>query len=730
MKYYAHSHGNDLNDWQNLADHLLAVAKLAATHAAKFGAGAWGEAAGLLHDFGKYAPEAQARIAGLRGPIDHSSAGAQAARQKYGIAGHLIAAAVAGHHVGLANGLETGERTPLSDRLAASVSDASAGLREIKLPTLVAPSLGKHPTAWRERTGLTMATLGRMIFSALVDADYLDTEAFYARAEGWSFERGNWNELAVLRDRLIRHMAEKARGARPGKINTSRTQILTAVREAAKRPTGVFTMTVPTGGGKTLAGLTFALDHAVAHKLDRVIYVAPYTAIIEQTAAVFRTAIGVDQVVEHHSATRETEPREGRSKLQLATENWDAPVIVTTAVQFFESLFSNRPGRCRKLHNIARSVIILDEAQTLPLTLLRPCVAILDELARNYRTSVVLCTATQPALIERPAEPARSFSGGIQDRPDREIAPDPERLYQDLRRVTIRHVGAMTDDNLVAAMRAGHQTLAIVNTRKHARDLYAALASADGAAHLSALMCPAHRGVMLDALKRRLLEDLPVRLVATAVIEAGVDVDFRAVFRAVAGLDQIAQAAGRCNREMRYAATESIVTIFEPTVGEPQYMRAAADATRAVMRAHSDIFSLNALEAYFRRLYWRRQLGRDGLDEPSILPRLNARASDLLLPHESVARDMRLIDDAAETIIVPWDNTARRLIADLEKSDRVRSIARNLQRYGVGLYARDFERLRQLGCVTPIAPDRWGDQFWVLRDEGRYHDDIGLDIWQ
>jgi CRISPR-associated endonuclease/helicase Cas3 len=729
MKYYAHSHGNDPGDWQELADHLLAVAKLAKAHAAKFGAGAWGEAAGLLHDLGKYAPEAQARIAGLCGPVDHSTAGAQIARTKYGVAGHLVAAAVAGHHVGLANGLENGERTPLTDRLAASVPDASAWSNEITLPVLAAPSLGHHTTAWQERAGLTMATLGRMVFSALVDADYLDTEAFYARAEGWSVDRGNWHELAVLQDRLALHMADKTRRAKATKINTVRAEVLTAARQAAKRSTGVFTLTVPTGAGKTLASLTFALNHAVAHKLDRVIYVAPYTAIIEQTANVFRAAIGSDQIVEHHSASRDTASREGRNKLQLATENWDAPIIVTTAVQFFESLFSDRPGRCRKLHNIARSVVVLDEAQTLPLNLLRPCVAILDELARNYRASVVLCTATQPALIERPAEPARSFSGGIEDRTDREIAPDPERLYQELRRVTVRTVGTMTDTDLVTAMRAGHQTLTIVNTRRHARDLYATLGGLDGAAHLSALMCPAHRSIVLDDIKRRLLDDLPVRLVATAVIEAGVDIDFRTVFRAVAGLDQIAQAAGRCNREMRYPASESVVTIFEPTEREPQYMRAAADATRAVMRAHPDALSLDAVEAYFRRLYWGRQLGRDGLDEPSILARLNARASDLLLPHESVARDMRLIDDAAVTIIVPRDQTARRLISDLEASDRVGSIARNLQRYGVGLYARDFERLRQLGSVTPIAPDKWGDQFWVLRDEGRYDDDVGLDIW-
>jgi CRISPR-associated endonuclease/helicase Cas3 len=397
-------------------------------------------------------------------------------------------------------------------------------------------------------------------------------------------------------------------------------------------------------------------------------------------------------------------------------------------VQFFESLFSERPSRCRKLHNIARSVIILDEAQTLPLPLLRPCVAVLDELARNYQSSILLCTATQPALTERQDDPTRSFVGGFHD--VREIAPEPVQLFTQLRRVTVRQAGPMTDVNLVAAMREGHQVLTIVNSRRHARELFAALRGIDCSTHLSALMCPEHRSQRLASIRQRLRDNLAVRLIATAVIEAGVDVDFRQVFRAMAGLDQIAQAAGRCNREGRWPTEQSTVTVFDPETPEPQYLRMAASAARDVLRRHSDPMSLEAIEMYFRRIYWGRTLGGDGLDTHSILPRLHRKRADLLMPYESVARDMRLIPDGTEAIIIPWDDAARQLLAELEDADRVGHIARRLQRYVVTVYPKDFQRLRDAHAIGPVAAGRFGEQFWVLTDARRYHSDLGLDIWQ
>jgi len=718
---FAHSvPGVSCEHWQELRDHLEAVAAGARARADKFGAGAWGEAAGLLHDLGKYAAEWQGYLLG--GPqVEHSTAGAQVAVQKYELRGRILAAAVAGHHAGLANGSGDGKRTALVARLGLTVPDASAWRSEITLPALTQPPFNPHPTVGRERLGLQLATLSRMIFSCLIDADWSDTRSFHEAASGSSEPIPEPPSLATLRATLSEYLDTLQREAAPTRLNRIRAGILSTARARADKPQGVFTMTVPTGGGKTLAGLAFALDHAEAHGLDRVIYVAPYCAIIDQTADVFRRALSPhsEAIVEHHIGFRE--PRTPRER--MTAEGWDAPIITTTAVQFFESLFSDRPGRCRKLYNITRSVIVLDEAQTMPIHLLRPCVAILDELARNYGSTVVVCTATQPALIERPDNPERSFVGGL--RAVREIAPAPSRLYRSLRRVTIHNAGPLTDAQVAEGMLIPRHALAIVNTRHHAHALYHALGDADGAAHLSTLMCPEHRRQRLRAVRRRLIEGRPVRLVSTSLIEAGVDVDFGAVWRAIAGLDQIAQAAGRCNREGRQPAFRSIVTVFEPEHPEPRYVRAPADAARDVMRHHEDPLSLAALEAYFRRLYWARQLGRDGLDAPRILPRLNAGASDLLFPHEDIARDMRLIDDQEEAILIPFDDTARRLIAALPTADNLGPIARQLQPYTVGVYPRDFEALRAAGIIVPATGD---EQFWTLAQGDYYRDDVGLII--
>ena len=380
---FAHSvPGLSSEHWQVLRDHLEAVAAGTRARADKFGAGSWGEAAGLLHDLGKYATQWQAYLRG-GSQVEHSTAGAQVAIQTYDLRGRILAAAVAGHHAGLANGVAEGRRTPLVARLSQSVPDASAWRSEITLPVLAQPQFASHPTAGGERLGLQLATLSRMVFSCLIDADWNDTWAFYEAACGYSEPLPEQPSLAALSAALSEYLSSLQKKSAPTHLNQLREEILSAARASANKQPGVFTMTVPTGGGKTLAGLAFALNHAEIHDLSRVIYVAPYCAIIDQTADVFRRALAPhsEAVVEHHIGFRELRgPRE-----RMAAEGWNATIIATTAVQFFESLFSDRPGRCRKLHNIARSVIVLDEAQTMPVDLLRPCVAILDELARNYR---------------------------------------------------------------------------------------------------------------------------------------------------------------------------------------------------------------------------------------------------------------------------------------------------------------------------------------------------------
>jgi CRISPR-associated endonuclease/helicase Cas3 len=366
------------------------------------------------------------------------------------------------------------------------------------------------------------------------------------------------------------------------------------VRGRAQEGQGLFTLTVPTGGGKTLASLGFALDHARRHNLDRIVYAIPFTSIIDQTASIFGDVLGDGIVLEHHASIDESriEGREARDKLRLATEDWAAPVAVTTNVQLFESLHSNRPSRCRLLHSLARSVIILDEAQTIPLPFLRPCLAAIDELARNYGVSVVLCTATQPAVA------APQFEGGLALGPERELAPDPMRLHRELKRVRLRHLGERSDDDLLAALASSPQGAVIVNSRAHALALYrkAVAMGLDGAIHLTTRQYALHRRRLINDVRARLKSGEPCHLIATSLIESGVDLDFPQVWRAEAGLDQIARAAGRCNREGQRPAEDSVVAVFRSSDYKPprEIAQLTGDMGR-MMAKHQDLLSPDAM---------------------------------------------------------------------------------------------------------------------------------------
>ncbi|KAB2848282.1 MAG: CRISPR-associated endonuclease Cas3'', partial [Hyphomicrobiaceae bacterium] len=528
MTPYAHSiEGAPETEWEPLQNHLVAVGALAAAFAAKFGAADWGRAAGLLHDIGKMSAEFQQRIRGASAPVDHATAGARIAVENLKPWGRLLAYAIAGHHTGMSNGAGEGPQGGPAE-LRVKLDPSKYPIPAINewetissLPTALSPFAPTKRSDLKgslDRIGFSLAFRARILFSALVDADRLATEAFYRSigAEGPA-PRGQWRPLVDLKSRLDAFMAEKTGNALAAATSRSqqlvqkeRTRVLEDARRAAGNDPGLYSLTVPTGGGKTLASLTFALDHAAKHGLDRVIYVIPFTSIIEQTALVFRDALGdglAGHVLEHHSAFREDEALaalenklggesalQAGERLQFATENWDAPIIVTTAVQFFESLFSNRPGRCRKLHNIARSVIILDEAQTLPLKLLRPTLAAIEELTLHYRATVVLCTATQPAIGERRVDGRPGLPGGLAG--IREIVDEQQRLYKSLARVTLEPCRKLSESALVGELAELKKVLCIVGTRAKARDLFKELArasSGDGTFHLSALMCPAHR---------------------------------------------------------------------------------------------------------------------------------------------------------------------------------------------------------------------------------------------
>lgn len=719
---FAHSiTGKPEDVWEPLADHLARVASRAGEFAAVFGWGKAAELAGWLHDLGKSSRQFQQYIRAPEGTMrggDHSSAGAIEAKTRYGDQfGKMLAFVIAGHHAGLANGLDLNERL----KSAAAKLDLPAGWDEM-LPPLPSPrevagGLASTVPSAMSKPGFDRAFRIRMLFSCLVDADFLETGRFYDEHHGREDIRGGHATLAELRLRLTDSLGRKQIDAKPSPINALRREVLEHACGKASLKPGLFTLTVPTGGGKTLTSLAFALDHAQMHRLRRVVYVIPYTSIIEQTAQVFRDALQTEaDVLEHHSSvdwrtTSDEEGRDGFAKLRMAAENWDVPVVVTTAVQFFESLFANRTSQCRKLHNLAGSVIVLDEAQTLPLHLLRPCLAAIDELATNYGASVVLCTATQPAVRAVVDE----FANGLPVDDTRELAPDPARLYAALRRVKVEHLREPIGDDVIAARFAEQpRMLCIVNSRKHAASLYKAIADLPGAVHLTTLMCPRHRREVLAGLRWKLKEtDEPVRIVSTSLIEAGVDIDLPEVWRAMTGIDSIAQAAGRCNREGRQALGR--VVVFTPAEAKPpRSLRAFADSAASVLRRHDDPISLEAVRDYFRQVYWVKEsaLDRAVKGEGSSIMQAHAdRARSLDFPFESIAEAFRLIDEVMVPVVVPWkatpdDDAVERIfarIAGTKEGARPRGAdLRALQPYMAAIPKAQRDLWLRLGVLRPV----------------------------
>lgn len=741
---FAHSTSDvTQSNWQPLRQHLVAVGDLAAAFGRRIAIGDAAAVAGLLHDLGKYASAFQARLSGSPERVEHSLAGARYVMDHYdpklAPLRDVIAHAIAGHHAGLPD--RRGTASSLDSRLHGFDLAAldPAWQREIA-PVLPRTPLPFHASRFAT-PGFRLALFGRMLFSCLVDADYRDTEAFYDGVEGRSHDRDQPSLAALLPD-LVRRFDErlaalasaKRKAGTFGAVDGLRADILDAVLAKAADAPGLFTLTVPTGGGKTLASLGFALRHAKAHGLDRIIYACPYTSIIDQTADVFRSVVGEDLVLEHHSAIDEERfaDRAQRDKLKLAMEDWSAPIVVTTNVQLFESLFAARPSRCRKLHNIARSVVILDEAQSVPRPLLAPAFMALEALAKDWGATVVLCTATQPALVRGDEAKPHPASLPIEGR---ELAPDPKRLARSLRRTSVRFTGPMTDDALVDALAATAQGLVIVNTRGHALALYEAARAREiaGLVHLTTRQCAADRRGLLAAIRASLRAGEPCRVVATSLVEAGVDVDFPRVWRAAAGLDQIAQAAGRCNREGRRPLDESIVTVFEaPDHPGPTEVRdLAADAGRAIERLcadHTDLFSPEALQAYFEEVYWR--LG-DDLDRHGIAlgcnPLLKMAGRETDLAFRTVAERFRMIESGLEPVIVPIDKTARDAVARLAVPEVPSGgLARDLQPYTVQVPPKARRRLIDCGHVAFEAPDLRGDQFAVLRTLSLYSREVGL----
>ena len=587
----------------------------------------------------------------------------------------------------------------------------------------------------REGDGYSLAFLARMLFSCLVDADFLATEKFMDDVRAKTRESLADQKFASLKERLDTYLEAlsakvAANGMALSAVNGIREEVRADCCKAAALAPGLFTLTVPTGGGKTLSSMAFALRHAAEYHLDRVVYVIPYTSIIEQNAQVFRSVFGDDAVLEHHGSA-DFESQDPR--LRLLAENWDAPIVVTTSVQFFESLHSNRASACRKLHNLAKSVVILDEAQSLPIDLLRPCLRSLDELVQHYGTSIVLCTATQPAVLA-----GQLAKGGLTGGAEgcREIVPADRNLHERLRRVTAKRIGGrISDETLLSEVEAYPAALVIVNTRRHARDLFEVArkrCTARPVFHLSAQMCPRHRVEILNVVKGLLRFGKPCLLVSTQLIEAGVDIDFPCVFREMAGADSLAQAAGRCNREGRLPELGHVF-FFESSeyLPPPGFLRRAAEKGKEVLSLQAfadDLLVPEAVTRYFELLYKDQEQSLDRLSVLTDLipPAMPTDRNDFLVyKFRTLGESFRLISEPSTSVFVPYGDEGRALCEKLRGSYAIgeqREIVRKLRRFSVGL--RTPNPSNRDG--NPIA-ELVHDTYWVLTSpETNYDEDLGI----
>jgi len=702
---YAHSE-NAQGGKHSLLEHLHEVAGLAQKFTDKFQAGPWGYLAGLLHDAGKADLRFQSYLAGEtpRGP-EHSSVGAVLAMQRRYWEG--LAFVLVGHHGGLPAPVHLKERLNQKSR-----EDYVYKLLHQLERLLPLPPPPLQPSFNSPRQAELFL---RLLFSALVDADFLDTERHFHPEKSQLRERPY--DLARLARRLDEDQATRFSSTPKTPVNRARQEIYHACLEAAAQPPGIFRLTVPTGGGKTRSGLAFALRHAARHGKSRVVVALPYTSIIDQTAQVYREILGPEHVLEHHSALTFPEEEENFVQNQwarLAAENWDAPLIVTTTVQLFESLLSNRPSACRKLHNLVNGVLILDEVQTLPPFLLAPILEVLQQMVDHYGLTLVLSTATQPALAETTSPYLKGLRGEI-----REIVPEPARYFQTLKRVTYEiPAEPWSWERIAREMAKASQCLAVVNTKTDALALLAAL-NDPGAFHLSTRLCMAHRRQVLREIKARLAEGRPCRVVATQVVEAGVDLDFPLVLRALGPLDRIVQAAGRCNREGRLAPQEARVIVFQPEAGKTPTgdYRTGHDLAAALLKHPKvDLHEPKVYETYFRELYQAVDTDKH---------KINALREALNFPE--VAARFRLIEEDTVPLVVRWpreDSPVEGLLTALgalrdPKGGEPRLLLRRLQPYLVNVRRRLLADYQRQGLVRELPLGLWE---WL----GEYHEVQGL----
>ncbi len=727
-EYIAHVRRKPDGTWADphlLSTHLANTAKRAEVFAGKFWSGEWGNVLGLAHDAGKgrrawqeyiYLKSGyneEAHLEGKVGKIPHAIHGAVIAEEMFGKGiGRVLAYCIGGHHAGLPDwsSAEGAGKACLQyqetqvknlNEIATTITD------KLRLAKPNAPP-------WKFSSGLDFSLWIRMLYSCLVDADFLDTEAYMDDLRAGS--RGGYCSMPELLEKFNQHMRRLDETSENTCVNGIRRDVRAKCIQMAKEPQGIFALSVPTGGGKTLSSLAFALEHAITHKLDRIIYVIPYTSIIEQNADVFRAAVGEDQVVEHHSSLDEDE---STPKSRLAAENWDAPVIVTTSVQFFESLFAAKSSRCRKLHNIVNSVIVLDEAQLMPVQFLEPILETMQLLVEHYHVSFVISTATQPAFGERVVDEKR-FTGFKEVKEIMGAEKDVKLLYDSLNRVRvylpedIQRVSSW--EEVAEELKQHEQVLCIVSDRKSCRELHGLMPK--GTFHLSALMCGQHRSEVIERIKEKLKNCEPVRVISTQLVEAGVDIDFAVVYRALAGLDSIAQAAGRCNREGKLPELGKVIVFNPPKKAPMGILRKAADTTRNIISTNNeDPLKYSLFEKYFAELYWKA----NSLDEEGIVSLLSREQHEGSVYFRTAAEKFRIIDDSLmKTILVRYGD-GDRLINLLKSMGAERWLLRKLQRYTVNVYNEDFNKMMREGTIEEVQPN-----IFALSSSITYSPDVGL----
>ncbi|MCF8136740.1 MAG: CRISPR-associated helicase Cas3' [Desulfotignum sp.] len=714
-KLLAHVREEEPQKWiiHDLEDHLKGVAEIAKKFAAKFSCNDWLEAAALLHDMGKgseafqnkiklksgYDPEGH--IKDGEGQSPHSTHGAVWAYHEWGPhIGKVLAYLIAGHHGGLPDWTHTMgiggnleyrlkfdevARLPeLSDELIAELTNPLKVPDSI--PELISKAEYEHFHLWI-----------RILYSCLVDADFLDTERFM---DFEKFEnRGKHSSMTVLKKLFDAHMDCLTEKASKTPVNTIRSDILIQCRLQADKEHGLFSLTVPTGGGKTLSSMAFALEHAVKHNKERIIMVIPYTSIIEQTSKIYKEIFHDENVIEHHSSL---DPDKETPQSRLASENWDAPIIVTTSVQFFESLFAAKSSACRKLHNIVNSVVIIDEVQMLPTDYLKPVLHCIKGLTRHFNVSMVLCTATQPAITSEIFQKENGEYYAILEKENCcEImtSPTPQELTEQLQRVQVEQLGKFSEWCCLAEeLKKCNQVLCIVNTRNDCRELYEQMP--ENTIHLSANMCGQHRSVCIEKIKKKLDANEPVHVISTQLVEAGVDFDFPVVFRAMAGFDSIAQAAGRCNREGRLKnngkPVHGKVFVFDPPTPAPVgALRKGEQAGKTILsidpegcRKLSPQTFTQYFEHYFSNLY--------SFDKQDMEALLVKDAPDFNFQFRTAAQKFNLIDNQRQVSVVVWyeKEKVQKMINELRYTGPYRNLMRRLQRYTVSIPENVFDEVR------------------------------------